>query len=73
MPWQQVFDFDFVIFYFNALATGRAEDAWTASHWCSSRDLVPVVGGGLRGEYADKMLQDQGNMVYSGYSQANTF
>ena len=57
----------------NNFATGQAEDAWTAWHWCSSRDLVPVVGGGLRGEYADKMLQDQANMVYSGYIQANTY
>merc|ERR1711974_379235 len=46
----------------HALATGREEDAWTASH---CRDLVPVVGGVLRGEYTDKMVQDQGNMVYS--------
>ena len=57
----------------HALATRRAEDAWTALHWCSRRDLVPVVGGVERGEYADKAVQDQGNMVFSGYSQANTF
>ena len=57
----------------HATATQRAEDARAASHWCSRRDLVPVVGGVERGEYADEMVQDQGNMVFSGYSQANTF
>ena len=57
----------------HALATERGEDAWAASRWCSRGDLVPVVGGDQRGEYGGQMVREQGNMVYSGYSQANTF
>merc|ERR1711971_492783 len=43
----------------DALATGRGEDAWAASHWCSRGELVPVVRGVQRGEYSDQMVQDQ--------------
>ena len=57
----------------DALATGRGEDAWAASLWCSRGELVPVVGRVRRGEYNDQTVQDQGNMVYSGYSQTDTF
>ena len=57
----------------HATATRRAEDAWAALQWCSSRDLVPVVGRVERGEFADQRIQDQGNMVFSGYSHVNTF
>ena len=57
----------------DALATGRGEDAWAASHWCSRGELVPVVGRVRRGEYNDQTVQDQGNMVYSGYNQTDTF
>jgi alkylation response protein AidB-like acyl-CoA dehydrogenase len=55
-----------------AVSTGRAEDALAAEEW-AGRELVPVVGGLRRGEYEGDRQAGQGEMVYSGYCQEDTY
>ena len=48
-------------------------DALVAEDWCSSRELVPVVGRAERGEYSEHRTEGQRLLVYHMYDPEETF